>query len=190
MLRIYILIFCIIIILTTIYNTEGFESSPVLPRTQDPRCYINGNPIGTPFMFSSGINGFIYTRDECNQLGGVYKYIVSFPPGQGLCYSHNPKLGDSDTYNILCGDKSMPKLVKGDQRCYVAGIDTGYLKLGYLDSEPGLNNEPTRMYSKRECDLLKGKYYPKKENSGMCIVMNGDINDKIITNNFSLFCNT
>jgi hypothetical protein len=141
-------------------------------------------------MFSSGYTGFIYTSDECKQLGGIYKYISSLPIGQGLCYSHEPNLGDSDTYNIICGDKSIPKPVKGEQRCYVAGIDTGYLKIGYLDQTPGLYKQPTRMYSKRECELLKGKYYPKKENSGICLTQDGDINDEIITNSFSLFCNT
>jgi hypothetical protein len=191
MLRIYILIFCIILILTTVYKREGFESPPAtLPKTPDPRCYVNGTLIGTPHMFSSGYEGLIYTNDECNKLGGIYKYITSLPIGQGLCYSHETKLGDSYTYNILCGDKSVPKPVEGEQRCYVAGVGTGFLKLGYLDITPGLNNEPTRIYNKRECSLLKGKYHPKTENTGICMTQNGKITDGIITNNFSLFCNT
>jgi len=185
MLRIYFLIFCIIITLTTIYSIEGFESAPA--RTQDPRCYINGKTIGTPYTFGSGYKGFTYTYEECTQLGGLFKPTPSLPNGQGICYSHDTKLGDSDSYNVLCGDITRPPHVQGDQRCYVNGIDMEYVKIGYLSTNK--NKEMVRMYNKRECDMLKGKHYPTDKKNGTCIVKEGDINDGIVTNNFSLFCN-
>ena len=160
----------IVIAIVISRHPSGFAD---MSNLYDKRCYVDDKLLGTPFTFGSGVNGLIYSYDECTKLKGIYKYDPSYPNGKGRCYIHEKNIVDDDSYNIACVNKSGPIPFRDDSRCYVNNF-----KLGY-------DNNTLRLYNKKECDMINGIY---DKSTNFCAIKGGNPNIQSINDSFSYLC--
>jgi hypothetical protein len=74
----------------------GPSSGSGVPAGEDPRCYANGKLVGT--LSNDRGNKFMsYTKEQCNQISGVYDDSNCAPPN-----AVNPRMNIKEAYNIIC----------------------------------------------------------------------------------------
>lgn len=132
----------------SVSSPAACPTTPALPPGADPRCYVNGVLVGTPYI-QGGSKNMGYTEKECKQIGGVY---------DGIYCSHsanfNPRSG---TYNDICGKLSSNSSPQIHPKCLVNGVKLGKQEYG------------TVIYTPSECSQLGGIFNPKGEQGrGSC----------------------
>lgn len=125
------------------------SSGGSIPPGADPRCYVDGALVGTPYT-QYGNKYMSYTEKECKQLGGVYDGIYC-----SLTTGGDPRRGDS--YDSICGKLSGNSKLRPHPKCLVNGV-----KLGTKEYQ-------TVTYTSSECSQLGGIYDPKGDQGrGSC----------------------